>query len=98
RFQNAPGPDPAWTLLMGPTQTSGAALTWAARLLGVETVELPALAAQAPPGAGGVVFLPYLEGERAPIWDPHARGVLFGLHSSHGRAEVARAVLAGGDL
>jgi xylulokinase len=95
RFQNAPGPDPGWTLLMGPTQTSGAALLWAARLLGVEAGELARLAAQAAPGAGGVVFLPYLEGERAPIWDPDARGVLFGLATSHGRPEVARAVLEG---
>jgi xylulokinase len=95
RFQNAPGPDPSWTLLMGPTQTSGAAVLWAARLLGVEPPEIAALASAARPGADGLVFLPYLEGERAPIWDPAARGVFFGLSTAHGRPEMARAVLEG---
>lgn len=95
RYQRAPGPDPSWTLLMGPTQTSGAALLWAARLLGVDPAEIPRLAAEAAPAASGVIFLPYLEGERAPIWDPRARGVFFGLASAHGRPELARAVLEG---
>jgi xylulokinase len=95
RIQSAPGPDPRWTLLMGPTQSSGASVTWLAGILGVQAPELFALAAEAPSGANGLVFLPYLEGERAPIWDPSARGMLFGLSSSHGRAEMARAVLEG---
>jgi len=47
------------------------------------------------PGAEGVIFLPYLYGERAPIYDEHARGVFFGLHGSHTRAHMARAALEG---
>ena len=43
-------------------------------------------------GAGGVVFLPYLMGERAPIWNKDARGVFFGLERTHTRKEMARAV------
>lgn len=43
-------------------------------------------------GAGGVVFLPYLLGERAPIWDSSARGVFFGLERMHTRKEMTRAV------
>ncbi len=43
-------------------------------------------------GAGGVIFLPYLLGERAPIWDYDARGVFFGLERMHTRKEMTRAV------
>jgi len=43
-------------------------------------------------GAGGVIFLPYLLGERAPIWDSDARGVFFGLERMHTRKEMTRAV------
>ena len=43
-------------------------------------------------GAGGLIFLPYLLGERAPIWDYDARGVFFGLERTHTRKEMTRAV------
>lgn len=43
-------------------------------------------------GAGGLIFLPYLLGERAPIWDNNARGVFFGLERMHTRKEMTRAV------
>jgi len=56
---------------------------------------LEALAASVPPGAGGLVFLPYLNGERAPIWDASARGVFFGLSGAHRHPHFARAVLEG---
>jgi xylulokinase len=46
-------------------------------------------------GARGVVCLTGLTGERAPLWNPLARGVLFGLNLSHGRAEIVRAILEG---
>jgi xylulokinase len=95
RIQSAPGPDPRWTLLMGPTQASGASATWLGGILNATPQELLILAEQSPPGADGLLFLPYLEGERAPIWNPNARGVLFGLASRHGRADLARAVLEG---
>ncbi len=57
------------------------------------TEQLLAEAAATPPGADGLVFLPYLVGERSPIWDPSATGVLAGLTLSHGRGHIARAVL-----
>jgi xylulokinase len=47
----------------------------------------------APPGADGLIFLPYLAGERSPIWDPQARGLFFGLTQAHTRAHLTRAVL-----
>ncbi|NJD27878.1 MAG: hypothetical protein FIA92_06230 [Chloroflexi bacterium] len=49
----------------------------------------------APPGAAGLMFLPYLLGERAPVWDPNARGVFFGLGRNHGRSDMIRAIFEG---
>lgn len=49
-------------------------------------------AREARPGADGVIFLPYLLGERAPIWNDNARGVFFGLERMHTRKEMTRAV------
>src|SRR5262249_19607003 len=52
-------------------------------------------ASQAKPGCEGLIFLPYLMGERTPHLDANARGVLFGLTGRHTRADVIRAVLEG---
>jgi gluconokinase len=52
-------------------------------------------AARVPPGAEGLLFLPYLFGERSPIYDENARGVYFGLHSGHHRGHLARAGIEG---
>lgn len=57
--------------------------------------ELIDLAMTVPPGAGGVLFLPYLSGERAPYWNPDARGVFAGAGLHHGRQHFVRAVLEG---
>ena len=51
--------------------------------------------ASSPPGANGLVFLPYLLGERSPRWNPQARGALIGLTLSHTRADILRAVMEG---
>jgi xylulokinase len=75
---------------------TGRALDWyRGRILGdtVTTIALLDEAALTPPGAEGLVFLPYLAGERSPIWDPEARGVLAGLTLGHGRGHVARAIV-----
>ena len=45
------------------------------------------------PAPTGVVFLPYLAGERSPLWDPSARGAFVGLTLGHGRGHLARAIL-----
>jgi len=52
-------------------------------------------AAEIPPGAEGLILLPYLMGERTPIWDPYARGVYIGLTPYHTRAHMYRAALEG---
>jgi len=51
--------------------------------------------ADSPPGANGLVFLPYLMGERTPRWNPNARGAFIGLNLAHKRADMLRAVLEG---
>ena len=78
-------------LLYGPTQSGGAALAWVARLLGVRVDELSALAASA--SGSAPVFVPYLSGERAPLWNSSVRALFAGLDESHGPAEIALSVL-----
>ncbi len=75
---------------------TGRALDWYRDSILVDTIGTDALLLEAeatPPGADGLVFLPYLAGERSPIWDPHARGVLAGLSLGHGRGHIARAIV-----
>lgn len=78
----------------GPTQSGGASVDWLARLIGKSPVEISALAANADL-RHVPLFLPHLEGERAPLWDAQARGSFSGLTSATGPAELARAVLEG---
>lgn len=61
----------------------------------VAYAEIDLLASSVPAGAGGVLFLPFLNGERTPSWDPRLRGAFLGLSSGHGRAHLARSVLEG---
>jgi sugar (pentulose or hexulose) kinase len=58
-------------------------------------LRVEASAASSPAGAAGLIFLPYLHGERAPIWDAAARGVFFGLSSRHRHRHFVRAILEG---
>lgn len=53
------------------------------------------LAQRSRPGAGGIIFLPYLSGERCPIWDPYARGVLLGMHLDTRYCDIIRAIMEG---
>ncbi|GHT66210.1 xylulokinase [Spirochaetia bacterium] len=87
---------PYWNL-SGIISTTGKAIVWARELLAInaEPFENFFCLAAAADRAGVPVFLPYLAGERAPIWDPHARGVFWGLSLSSGRAELARSVAEG---
>lgn len=78
----------------GPTQSGGASLDWLSRLLGKTPAELAALAASADP-RHVPLFLPHLDGERAPLWDAGARGSFTGLTSASGPEELSLAVLEG---
>ncbi|MHB1920642.1 MAG: gluconokinase [Chitinophagaceae bacterium] len=53
------------------------------------------LAFSVPPGSGGLIFLPYIQGERAPIWDAGARGAFIGIRLAHSQAHFIRAILEG---
>ena len=82
--------------LMGVTLAAGASLRWWGEVVGKPDYdELSELASHAPPGAEGLVFLPYLTGERTPHMDPHARGAFVGLTSRHGLGHLTRAVMEG---
>jgi xylulokinase len=85
----------AWQA-MGVMLSAGGSLRWLRDLLGADGYgELTAAAELWPPGAEGLMFLPYLAGERTPHADPHARGALTGLALRHDRGAVTRAVLEG---
>lgn len=79
----------------GPTQAGGDAARWWAEARGSTVRALLSDAERAPAGSGGALFLPHLLGERAPLWDPEARGAFLGLGPATGIAELARAVLEG---
>jgi len=73
--------------------TGGLLVDWAVRLLGGDRDALTSGAATLPPGANGLLALPYFAGERTPIFDPSARGVIAGLTLRHGPEHVFRALL-----
>lgn len=92
--------------LMGVMLSAGGALRWLRDELGRAVVpgtppgadpydRMCREAARVPAGAEGLLFLPYLTGERTPHADPHARGVFFGLSLKHSAAHLTRAVLEG---
>ena len=81
--------------LLGTTQAAGASINWVRRLLQLDLETLNRMAAQVEPGCEGLVFLPYLDGERTPVFDAEASGAFVGLRQKHGSAHMARAVLEG---
>ena len=93
--------------VMGVTQGAGLSLQWLRNQFGGMEKELSQFldvdpyvlmgyqAEKAAPGCEGLLYLPYLMGERTPHLDPYAKGVFFGLSAKHGRREVFRAVMEG---
>lgn len=82
----------------GPVNSGGDVFRWARDQIfdgKLSFDEVTALAREIPAGADGLLFHPYLGGERAPLWDANARGSFFGLNYGHDRAHMARAVLEG---
>ena len=105
-----PHADPDTWLLENPGWLSGGAYRWfrdelggeeaaRAKASGADVYELlNGLAQCAPPGAGGVTWLPALAGAMAPEWNANARAAWFGMTAAHGRAHLARALLEGNAL
>jgi len=98
--------DKHW-VIGGPVNNGGMTFRWlrdelasaeveTAKRLGIDSYEvLTKIASKVAPGADGLLFHPYLAGERAPIWNPDARGSFFGLGLHHKKEHMVRAVLEG---
>ncbi len=98
---------PGLHLVVGAQVASGGSLRWFRDQLGeeerreavrqgIDPFELLSRAAESsPPGANRLLFLPYMYGERSPIWDTDARGVLFGLSLATRKADIVRAIMEG---
>lgn len=98
---------PGMWLLQGGTVGGGASMNWFAQQFGALAgdhiqlggkdlfVKLSQEAERVAPGSGGVLYLPYLNGERSPIWDPNARGTYFGLQFSTTHESLVRATMEG---
>lgn len=84
-------------LLQGGTVGGGGALKWFKQEFGKDCSfdDLTKEAEKIAPGSDGVVFLPYMAGERSPIWDPDAKGVFYGLSFDKTRGHMIRALLEG---
>jgi xylulokinase len=101
RLWYAPWLFPGQHVSMAGLATSGTLTHWFRERFARELDKAEAMAAlaaeaeESPPGARGLVLLPYFSGERTPIHDPHAKGVLFGLNLTHSRGDVYRALLEG---
>jgi xylulokinase len=94
-------------MAMAPTNGGGISFSWFAHAFGeyeqtvadsiqknfYELFDLKAM--NVPPGCKGLLYLPYLVGERSPMWDPNARGVFFGITPKHTKAFFLRSILEG---
>jgi len=87
--------DPNRYMPIGTMQSAGGARDWALKMVQASDEQAEALVASVPAGSGGLLFLPYLLGERSPHWNPRARGAFVGLSITHGRGHLVRAVLEG---
>ncbi|GIM89662.1 FGGY-family carbohydrate kinase [Paractinoplanes toevensis] len=87
------GAFPGTRNLAGGMATSGAITAWLRDLTGADYPDLLAEAEASGPGARGLLMLPYLAGERTPLMDPDARGIIAGLTLDHTRGDLYRAAL-----
>jgi xylulokinase len=104
-FWTSPFLEPGTFSVAGGTATAGGLTRWFRDQFGQAELEvqkvggenayanLARLAVSSPPGSNGLVVLPYFYGERTPIDDPQARGMIFGLTLNHTRADIYRALL-----
>ncbi|QIB65080.1 hypothetical protein G3T16_06370 [Kineobactrum salinum] len=84
-----------WYVHAGPTQSGGDSLRWFAECVGQAVDTVLAEAAAVDRSQGRLLFLPHLQGERAPLWDPYSRGSFLGIEADTGIGDMALAVLEG---
>lgn len=90
------GVEPKSLALAAGTSTAGSLVSWLQAITGGPSFDDLTTEAQAvPPGSEGLLVLPYLAGERTPVFDPQARGVVAGLTLRHGRGHLFRAAYEG---
>ncbi|XID90751.1 FGGY-family carbohydrate kinase [Paenibacillaceae bacterium WGS1546] len=97
-FWPSPGLSPGTWAVAGGMSTAGTLVRWVMDLAYPSEASFGDFFAEAKrsePGSGGLVMLPYMSGERTPLADPDARGLIAGLSLKHGRAELSRAALEG---
>ncbi|RLG46509.1 MAG: hypothetical protein DRN92_05125 [Thermoproteota archaeon] len=94
-------------IVSGVLSTTGASISWFLEEFGKEEILKASKTGEDPfdllisrasgvqPGSEGLIFLPYLAGERSPIWDPFAKGAIIGLTLKHGKNHIIRAILEG---
>jgi len=86
---------PYWNL-SGIINTTGKAIEWGCGFLGLKSFEdFFASAQESKPGSGGIIFHPYLAGERSPVWDASLKASWSGISLSTGRSEAANSILEG---
>jgi len=107
KFWATPWLDSSAYALQGGTSTSGSLTRWfrdnfapmevSIQNSGGESAysALAKLLRESPPGANGLITLPYFEGERTPIYDSDAKGMIFGLSLRHSRADIYRSIIEG---
>ncbi len=95
-----PADDGAGYYQLGAILAAGLSLRWIREQIFSDSEQLPysrltEWAAMAPPGANGLIYLPYIAGERTPHMNPEAKGALLGLTIQHGKEDMVRAVMEG---
>jgi xylulokinase len=88
-------PVDGWHVQAGPTQSGGDTLRWLSTLFGQSYETILQMAANVDRSAADAIFLPHLQGERAPFWDSQARGTFVGLDAADGGGEMVLAALEG---
>lgn len=79
----------------GPTQSGGAAKLWYGELTGQSPTEMAATAAASDFSKPAPIFIPHLQGERAPIWNANTRGIFLGLDQTTNKTDMARSIYEG---
>ena len=84
-------------LLQGGTVGGGGTVKWLKESVfpDLSLKQMDMLAETVPPGSDGLIFLPYMSGERSPVWNANAKGVFYGLDYAKTRAHIVRAVMEG---